>query len=237
MVYKIKNIDEAFISEDSVRTNYKKYYNWFNNQDFFNLTKKNSEAFKFFNDTGITFKVYSENNDDENLIPFDIVPRIINRREWEKIVKGITQRVIAINLFLNDIYSNQEIINSGIIPISLLKNNSAFFPEMMGLTPPNKIYNHISGIDLIKTEKNDFYVLEDNVRVPSGVSYMIENRDTMMKLFPDLFSKYAVTDNRDYPNKLSKILKNCSPLNQKKNLILLFLHQVFIILLFLSMPF
>ena len=216
MVYKIKNVDEAFISDNSVRTNYKKYYNWFNNQNFSNLTKKNSEAFKFFKDTGITFKVYSDNNDDENLIPFDIVPRIINRREWEKIVKGITQRVIAINLFLNDIYSNQEIINSGIIPISLLKNNSAFFPEMMGLTPPNKIYNHISGIDLIKTEKNDFYVLEDNVRVPSGVSYMIENRDTMMKLFPDLFSKYAVTDNRDYPNKLSKILKNCSPLNRKK---------------------
>ena len=170
MVYKIKNIDEAFISHNSVRTNYRKYYNWFNNQNYSNLTKKKSEAFKFFKDTGITFKVYSENTDNENLIPFDIIPRIINRREWDKIVKGITQRVIAINLFLNDIYTNQEIINSGIIPISLLKNNSAFFPEMMGLTPPNKIFNHISGIDLIKTEKNDFYVLEDNVRVPSGVS-------------------------------------------------------------------
>ena len=144
MVYKIKNVDEAFISDNSVRTNYKKYYNWFNNQNFSNLTKKNSEAFKFFKDTVITFKVYSEINDDENLIPFDIVPRIINRREWEKIVKGITQRVIAINLFLNDIYSNQEIINSGIIPISLLKNNSAFFPVMIDLTPPNKIYNHLS---------------------------------------------------------------------------------------------
>ena len=216
MVYKIKKFDEAFISDNSIRTNYKKYYNWFNIQDFTSLNKKKSEAFKFFKDTGITFKVYSEKKDEETLIPFDIIPRILNYREWDKIVKGITQRVVAINLFLNDIYSNQEIIKSGLIPVNLLKNNSAFFPEMMGITPTNKIYNHISGIDLIKTEKNEFYVLEDNVRVPSGVSYMIENRDTMMKLFPDLFSKYTVTDNRDYPKKLSEILKQCSPLNLKQ---------------------
>ena len=202
MTYIIKKYDEAFINRNSVRTNYKKLINWFKNQDNNELRKKNSDAMKFFQNTGVSFKVYS-NDDKENLIPFDIIPRIINYKEWDKIARGITQRVLAINFFLNDIYGEQEIIKHGVIPVDLIQNNPAFLKQMIGFTPPKKTYNHISGIDLIKTNSENFYVLEDNVRVPSGASYMIENRDTMIKLFPDLISRYKVFENRNYANNLS----------------------------------
>ena len=158
MTYITKKYDEAFINKNSVRTNYKKLINWFKNQDNNELRKKNSDAMKFFQNTGVSFKVYS-NDDKENLIPFDIIPRIINYKEWDKIVKGITQRVLAINFFLNDIYGEQEIIKNGVIPVDLIQNNPAFLKQMIGFIPPKKTYNHISGIDLIKTNSDDFYVL------------------------------------------------------------------------------
>ena len=222
MTYITKKYDEAFINKNSVRTNYKKLINWFKNQDNNELRKKNSDAMKFFQNTGVSFKVYS-NDDKENLIPFDIIPRIINYKEWDKIVRGITQRVLAINFFLNDIYGEQEIIKHEVIPVDLIQNNSAFLKQMIGFIPPKKTYNHISGIDLIKTNSDNFYVLEDNVRVPSGASYMIENRDTMIKLFPDLISRYKVFENRNYANNLSEILKKSSPkkANRNPNIVLL----------------
>ena len=222
MTYPTKKYDEAFINENSIRINYKKLISWFKTQDNRELTKKNSEAMKFFEDTGVSFKVYSNDN-KEDLIPFDIIPRIINSKEWNKLVKGITQRALAINYFLNDIYNEQNIIKHGIMPIDLIQNNPAFLKQMIGFTPPKKTYNHISGIDLIKTNSENFFVLEDNVRVPSGASYMIENRDTMIKLFPELISKYKVSENRNYTHNLSEILKKASPkkINKKPNIVLL----------------
>ena len=216
MTYFTKTYDEAFINENSVRTNYKKLISWYKNQDNNELTKINSDAMKFFENTGVSFKVYSSDK-KENLIPFDIIPRIINSKEWDKLVKGITQRVLAINFFLTDIYGQQEIIKHGVIPVDLIQNNPAFLKQMIGFTPPNKTYNHISGIDLIKTNSDNFYVLEDNVRVPSGASYMIENRDTMIKLFPELISRYKVSENRNYAKYLSEILKKSSPKKTKIN--------------------
>ena len=216
MTYFTKTYDEAFINENSVRTNYKKLISWYKNQDNNELTKINSDAMKFFENTGVSFKVYSSDK-KENLIPFDIIPRIINSKEWDKLVKGITQRVLAINFFLTDIYGQQEIIKHGVIPVDLIQNNPAFLKQMIGFTPPNKTYNHISGIDLIKTNSDNFYVLEDNVRVPSGASYMIENRDTMIKLFPELISRYKVSENRNYSKYLSEILKKSSPKKTKIN--------------------
>jgi len=222
MTYITKKYDEAFINKNSIRTNYKKLINWIKNQENIELRKKSSDAMKFFQNTGVSFKVYS-NDDKENLIPFDIIPRIINYKEWDKIARGITQRVLAINFFLNDIYGEQEIIKHGVIPVDLIQNNPAFLKQMIGFTPPKKTYNHISGIDLIKTNSDNFYVLEDNVRVPSGASYMIENRDTMIKLFPDLISRYKVFENRNYANNLSEILKKSSPkkANRNPNIVLL----------------
>ena len=142
MTYIAKKYDEAFINKNSVRTNYKKLINWFKNQDNNELTKINSDAMKFFENTGVSFKVYSSDK-KENLIPFDIIPRIINSKEWDKLVKGITQRVLAINFFLTDIYDQQEIIKHGVIPVDLIQNNPAFLKQMIGITPPNLSLIHI----------------------------------------------------------------------------------------------
>ena len=211
MMFKESYYNEAFTSSGSIRSSYRKFYRWYVKQNLNLLNNKNSDAVSFIKNTGVTFNVYGQNENKETFIPFDIIPRIITETEWNKIVKGIKQRVKGINCFLNDIYSNQEILKSNIIPIDLVKNNDAFMTEMLNISPPGGIYNHISGIDLVKTSKNEFYVLEDNVRVPSGVSYMIENRDIMLNLFPEIFSKYNVHDVRNYPKELSRILKKSSP--------------------------
>ena len=209
--------DEAFSFQSKTRLPYKKYFNWFNNQNPKDLNKKNLDAHKFFEVSGITFNVYGSKTDQEKLIPFDMIPRIISFKEWKKIEHGVAQRVRAINSFLNDIYNHQEIIKADIVPLDIIKNNPAFLPEMIGFNPPNGIYNHISGIDLIKTDSSKFYVLEDNVRVPSGVSYMLKNRETMMNLFPDLYSEIGVVDTRVYPRHLSRMLNNSSPNRIKSN--------------------
>ena len=209
------NYNEAFTSVNSVRSSYKKFYNWYKKQNLIALNNKNADAIKFIKNTGVTFNVYGENENKETYIPFDIIPRIITISEWNTIENGIKQRVKAINYFLNDIYTEQKILKSKVIPLDLIKGNPAFMTEMLNIRPSKGIYNHISGIDLIKTNKNEFYVLEDNVRVPSGVSYMIENRDIMLNLFPELLSKYKIKDVRNYPKELSRILKKSSPRNIK----------------------
>ena len=152
--------------------------------------------------TGITFNVYGSEEGEERLIPFDIVPRVITANEWNKICKGLEQRVRAINAFLYDIYHDQEIVKAGVLPLEMLRNNPAFLLQMIGVNPPGQIYTHISGVDLIRTEENEFYVLEDNVRTPSGVSYMLENRTVMKRVFPDLFQHYGVMPVSAYPTKL-----------------------------------
>ncbi|MFT6450888.1 MAG: putative circularly permuted ATP-grasp superfamily protein [Halocynthiibacter sp.] len=198
-------------TEDSVRYPYDDYNQWFSAQDPTRLTKKSKEAEAFFRRTGITFNVYGQAAAQERLIPFDLVPRIISSREWSKLSKGIEQRVRAINAFLHDIYNKQEILRAGIIPIELIAQNDAFLPQMMGFTPPGKIYTHIVGTDIVRTGEDDFCVLEDNARTPSGVSYMLENRETMLQMFPELFSKIKVQPVSDYPKNLRRSLAACAP--------------------------
>ena len=178
---------------------YDELFSWLNNQNSSTLLNQSNKAEELFRRVGITFNVYGENEAEERLIPFDIVPRIIERKEWSFVKKGIEQRLLAINMFLNDVYFDQKIIKEGIIPSELINNNYAFKPQMCGFKPPGGIYVHVSGIDLIRTSKNSFYVLEDNLRVPSGASYMIENRSTMMHMFPELFTNYNVKNVYDYP--------------------------------------
>jgi len=193
------------------RESYRQYFDWFNSQDPKLLKQKTAEAERVFRRTGITFNVYGAKDADERLIPFDIVPRIIAAREWEHLTKGIDQRVRAINAFLFDIYHEQNILKAGIIPESLIANNAAFLPEMIGVTPPGKVYTHIVGVDLVRTGADDFFVLEDNARTPSGVSYMLENRETMLQMFPDLFSSNRVQRVGDYPERLHRSLEACAP--------------------------
>ena len=217
--YKVSGYDEALNENSKVRLSYKKFLNWFKDQEYSNLSRKHLDANKLFKITGITFNVYGNKQDKEKLIPFDMVPRIISAKEWQKVEKGVSQRIRAINSFLNDIYHSQEIIKSKILPLELVYNNPAFLFQMIGFRPPNNIYNHISGIDLIKTKGSEFFVLEDNVRVPSGISYMMKNRDIMINLFPELFSKLSIKNSKLYPLNLSKMLKKSSSSNKKNPIV------------------
>ena len=167
-------------SGNGARDPYVKYDAWFAQQNNERLAQKSAEAEAFFRRTGITFNVYGQSDAEERLIPFDLVPRIISDKEWTKLSKGIEQRVYAINAFLHDIYNRQEILRAGIVPTELIANNDAFLPQMMDFTPPGGIYTHIVGTDIVRTGPDDFFVLEDNARTPSGVSYILENRETML---------------------------------------------------------
>ncbi|MFN3312512.1 MAG: circularly permuted type 2 ATP-grasp protein [Hyphomonas sp.] len=193
------------------RSPYAQYCDWFSAEPPERLRKKGREAETFFRRTGITFNVYTSQDADERLIPFDIVPRIISAKEWAGLTRGIEQRVRAINAFMHDIYHRQEILKAGRVPIELIQNNDAFLPEMIGVMPPGKVYTHIVGVDLVRTAENEFFVLEDNARTPSGVSYMLENRETMLQMFPELFSKIRVRPVNDYPKSLRRSLAACAP--------------------------
>lgn len=194
-----------------VRAPYAVYHQWFETEDNGRLLRKAREAEQLFRRTGITFNVYGANDAEERLIPFDVVPRIISAPEWRKLTRGIEQRVRALNAFLYDIYHRQEILRSGRVPSELIVSNSAFLPQMIGMTPPGAIYTHIAGIDIVRTGEDAFFVLEDNVRTPSGVSYMLENRETMLQMFPELFAKIRVRRVSDYPKKLRRSLAACAP--------------------------
>jgi uncharacterized circularly permuted ATP-grasp superfamily protein len=193
------------------RPPYAAYDAWFTAQDMRRLGKKSAEAEAFFRRTGITFNVYGQSDAEERLIPFDLVPRIISAAEWARLSRGIDQRVRAINAFLHDIYNRQEILKAGIVPIDLIAQNDAFLPQMMDFNPPGGVYTHIVGTDIVRTGENDFYVLEDNARTPSGVSYMLENRETMLQMFPELFSKIKVKPVSDYPKSLRRSLEASAP--------------------------
>jgi uncharacterized circularly permuted ATP-grasp superfamily protein len=169
------------------------------------------DAERVFRKTGITFAVYGEQEASERLIPFDIVPRIISGQEWRRLALGIEQRVQALNAFLDDIYHRQEILRAGRVPKQLIAANEAFLPEMIGVRPPAGVYTHIIGVDIVRISENEFYVLEDNARTPSGVSYMLENRETMMQLFPELFQQIKVRPVENYPALLRQSLAAVKP--------------------------
>jgi len=195
-------------SDGEIREPYRAVAEWLANQKLEDLKQKRTEAEALFRRTGITFSVYGEGEAAERLIPFDIVPRIISAAEWRRLAAGIEQRVKALNAFLYDIYHRQEILRAGRIPEELVIQNSAFVPEMVGVNPPLGVYSHVIGIDIVRTGPNDFYVLEDNTRTPSGVSYMLENRETMMHMFPDLFAKNRVAPVETYPDNLLETLES-----------------------------
>lgn len=203
--------DEMFADDGTPREPYGPYHAWFKSEEIKHLQKKSVEAEAFFRTTGITFNVYGQQAAEERLIPFDIVPRIIAAREWALLERGIEQRVRAINAFLYDIYHRQEILRAGRIPKELIAGNVAFLPQMIGVEPAGGIYTHIVGIDLVRTGQDEFYVLEDNARTPSGVSYMLENRETMLQMFPELFSKNKVREVSQYPRHLRNSLAATAP--------------------------
>lgn len=203
--------DEMKSSAGGVRGPYRAYENWLLSLPPDLLRRKHEEADMLFRRLGITFAVYGDQDGTERLIPFDTVPRIIGAKEWTHLSTGCCQRVRALNAFLNDLYHGQDIVKAGIIPTAHIMSNGMFRPEMQGVDVARDVYVHVAGIDLVRTGENDFYVLEDNLRSPSGVSYMLENRAMMMRLFPDLFARHRVAAVDDYPDILIKNLRSVAP--------------------------
>ncbi|WP_299814114.1 circularly permuted type 2 ATP-grasp protein [uncultured Jannaschia sp.] len=203
--------DEMTRLDGTIRDAYKAFEAWFSSEEPAHLRAKAREAEAFFRLTGITFNVYGQAEAAERLIPFDIVPRIIAAREWAKLSRGIEQRVSALNAFLHDIHHRQEIVRSGRLPREMIAKNDAYLSQMIGVDPPGGIYTHIVGIDLVRTGADQFYVLEDNARTPSGVSYMLENRETMLHMFPEIFAKNRVQRVSRYPERLHASLSACAP--------------------------
>ncbi len=207
----MKPFDEMLNHGGNVRQPYEFLKQWLDSQDPHKLLQKSDDAESVFRKTGITFAVYGDQEAGERLIPFDIIPRIISGQEWRRLSQGIEQRVMALNAFLDDIYHRQEIVRAGRIPKDLISKNEAFLPEMIGFRPPGNVYTHIIGVDIVRTAENQFYVLEDNARTPSGVSYMLENRETMMQLFPELFQNVKVRPVENYPQLLRQSLASVAP--------------------------
>lgn len=203
--------DEMYIANDNLREQYHKIINYLQKESANDLNKKEELAKRLFMSQGITFTVYDSGEGIEKIFPFDIIPRVITSQEWSFIEKGIKQRLKALNLFLKDVYSSQFIIKDKVIPASLIYSCPHFLREMYNLNVPHDIYIHIAGIDLIRDYDGTFYVLEDNLRTPSGVSYMLENREITKRLFPDLIPQCKVRSVTEYPNILYKNLLALSP--------------------------
>ncbi|MGV3491010.1 MAG: circularly permuted type 2 ATP-grasp protein [Devosia sp.] len=203
--------DEMTNADGSIREPYLILAEWLKEQPPQALSLMSADAESLFRRLGITFAVYGSDEGTEKLIPFDIIPRIVSAIEWRKLSKGIEQRVRALNAFLYDIYHRQEILKAGRVPEKLILNNSAFAPEMMGLDPARGVYSHIIGVDLVRVGPDDWYVLEDNLRTPSGVSYMLENREAMLQLAPELFQRYKVAPVEPYPETLRRTMESVAP--------------------------
>jgi len=203
--------NEMFLPDGTVRRHYQPFADWLAGTSPDRIAQKRAEADVMFHRVGITFAVYGEESGTERLIPFDIVPRIIPAQEWAMLEKGLRQRVQTVNTFLHDIYHDKEIIKAGIIPSEKVLENSEYRPEMCGVAVPKGVYCHVAGVDVVRAGQGEYYVLEDNLRVPSGVSYMLEDRKMMMRLFPELFSKQSVAPVDHYPYLLLESLRSVAP--------------------------
>jgi uncharacterized circularly permuted ATP-grasp superfamily protein len=203
--------DEMLEKGGAPRSHCADYWRWLEGQSQDYLARKRSEADALFHRVGITFAVYGENSGTERLIPFDLVPRIIPSEDWTRLEAGLAQRVRALNAFICDIYHEQRILRAGVIPAERVLCNAQYRPEMQGVEVPGKIYAHIAGIDVVRDDRGNFCVLEDNLRVPSGVSYMLENRKMMMRLFPELFAHHPIAPVEQYPDLLLENLKSVAP--------------------------
>lgn len=221
-----ESVAQAINQPEGVKPHYQQIASWLKEQHHASLRARHEEAELLFRRVGITFAVYGNDDGTERTIPFDILPRLFTALEWQKISDGVKQRVTALNLFLDDVYHDQRIIKDRIVPAEQVLDNAQYRPQMKGVTIPNQIYAHIAGIDIVRAthgiEQGECFVLEDNLRVPSGVSYMIENRKMMMRLFPDLIARHRVEPVEHYPNLLLDTLQqSAQQSNQYVNVVVL----------------
>ena len=203
--------DEMTLPDGKAREAYQRLARWLDGAPSELLSSRRSQAELLFRRIGITFAVYGDKDATERLIPFDLVPRIFARQEWQRLEKGLVQRVKALNMFLADVYGARDILRAGVVPADLVYRNPQYRPEMVGHQMPHGVYVHIAGIDIVRVDEKEFYVLEDNARTPSGVSYMLENREVMMRLFPELFHAHRVAPVENYPDALLATLRSVAP--------------------------
>ena len=203
--------DEMTSDDGRTRDAYASVAAWLRGLPEGRLARRSLEAEILFRRLGITFLVYGRHDAGERLIPFDVIPRVFTAAEWDLLSRGLVQRVRALNMFLHDLYHDAEIVRAGRIPAGLVFNNSCYQVQMHRFDPPGGIYIHIAGIDVVRVGSDEFYVLEDNLRTPSGVSYMLENRAVMMRLFPDLFAEHAIAPVDRYPDDLLRSLRHVAP--------------------------
>jgi uncharacterized circularly permuted ATP-grasp superfamily protein len=203
--------DEMRAADGVVRPHFRVLADWLAETPAERVAEKRREADLLFHRVGITFAVYGDDAGAERLIPFDTIPRVIPHAEWRELALGLRQRVTALNRFLHDIYHRQEILKEGVIPAEQVLTNEAYQVAMLGLELPNAVYSHVAGIDLVRHDDGKYYVLEDNLRTPSGVSYMLENRKMMMRLFPELFGRQHVHPVEHYPGLLLETLCASAP--------------------------
>ena len=203
--------DEMYAADGSVRPPYAGVARWLAGVNPEQLERRRLEAELFYRRGGITFAVYGDAAGEERIIPFDIIPRILSSKEWAKLSRGLEQRVRALNLFLADIYGEQKIIKAGLVPEDLVFRNPAYRPEMAGIKVPHGIYVHIAGIDIVRIDADDFYVLEDNARTPSGVSYMLGGREICFRIMADLYGAHRVAPVDNYPDDLVATLRSVAP--------------------------
>jgi uncharacterized circularly permuted ATP-grasp superfamily protein len=203
--------NEMFGEGRTVRAHYAAFCEWLEQTPPARIAQNRHAADLLFHRVGITFAVYGESSGTERLIPFDVVPHIIPGAAWEKLARGLKQRVDALNRFLHDVYHEQQILRAGRIPAEEVRNNAQFRREMIGIDVPGGVYAHIAGVDIVKHADGEYYVLEDNLRTPSGVSYMLENRKMMMRLFPELFAQQRIRPVDHYPDLLLETLRGVAP--------------------------
>lgn len=205
--------DEMYVAGGQCRPHYREFARWLADTPLELLAQRRREADLLFHRAGITFTLYGDEQGTERLIPFDIIPRSIKASEWQVIERGCIQRVQALNMFLADIYHEQRILKAGIIPAEQVLANEGYQVAMRGLGLHRGLYAHIAGVDLVRDGDGSYYVLEDNLRTPSGVSYMLEDRKMMMRLFPELFAAQRIAPIDHYPNLLLDTLRSASPLD------------------------
>jgi uncharacterized circularly permuted ATP-grasp superfamily protein len=221
------NIWDEMCSGGSIRPPYQSLVQSLKEISLTDLSSKDDMAKKLFMSQGITFTVYNSGEGIEKIFPFDIIPRIIHASEWAHIERGIKQRIKALNIFLEDVYHNQFILKDGIVPAALVYSCPNYLREMVDVKVPHGIYTHIAGVDLIRDSDGSFYVLEDNLRTPSGVSYMLENRNMTYRIFPGLLPKSNVRSVKDYPDLLLKNLKALSPQQKSEPRVVLLTPGIF----------
>ena len=208
--------DEMRGTDGALRPAYSELWRWLAEIPHDVLDYRRREAELLFRRIGITFAVYGEADAQERLIPFDVLPRILAAAEWDILRAGLEQRVKAVNHYIRDVYGRREILKAGVVPEDLVFQNPVFRPEMNGQKVPHDIYVHVAGIDIVRVDPDTFYVLEDNARTPSGVSYMLENREIMLRLFPELFARHSVAPVENYPDELLATLKSVAPIDLQR---------------------